>query len=140
SSLLKIAKGRRPQWIGDRSLLSDVDGRSVKRMRQQQYRRAIAFKRIARLALASAEATVRWLLPDGRRQGRQWVALNPRRADRHLGSFRIGLNNGRWADFAMDSVSGGDLISLVAYVRNSSMKQAALDLARQLGIDPYEVV
>ena len=42
-------------------------------------------------------------------------AFNPRRADRHLGSFQINVRTGKWADFATGD-RGGDLISLgVAY-------------------------
>jgi hypothetical protein len=44
-------------------------------------------------------------------------AVNPRRVDRHPGSFRINLASGKWADFAVDA-KGGDLISLVAYLKD----------------------
>jgi hypothetical protein len=40
------------------------------------------------------------LLPRGKTVGREIVALNPRRADRNLGSFKINRYNGRWCDFA----------------------------------------
>jgi hypothetical protein len=43
----------------------------------------IDFTKIAARALVPA-----WL-PDGRRQGREWIAHNPKRADRHLGSFSV---------------------------------------------------
>jgi hypothetical protein len=36
----------------------------------------------------------RWL-PGGRREGREYVARNPRRADRTAGSFRINITTGR---------------------------------------------
>jgi hypothetical protein len=78
------------------------------------------------------------MIEHGRREGREWVALNPRRADRHLGSFRIRLDIGVWADFALPDARGRDLISLLAYVLNISMRDAALSLAKLLGIDPYE--
>ncbi len=57
--------------------------------------------------------------------------------DRHLGSFRINLANGRWADFALadKSARGGDPISLVAYVRNIKQSEAARGLMRMLGMD-----
>ena len=41
----------------------------------------------------------RWL-PDGRVEGHEFVARNPRRADRNAGSFKVNLRSGRWADFA----------------------------------------
>ena len=34
---------------------------------------------------------------------REYVALNPTRADKRAGSFKINLQTGRWADFAADS-------------------------------------
>jgi hypothetical protein len=99
--------------------------------------RSIDFDRINAEALISLEAVCRRLLPDGRRAGREYVALNPRRCDRHLGSFRINLANGRWADFALadKSARGGDPISLVAYVRNIKQSEAARVLIRMLGMD-----
>jgi hypothetical protein len=42
---------------------------------------------------------LRWL-PDGRREGREWVARNPTRNDKRLGSFKINLQTGQWSDFA----------------------------------------
>jgi hypothetical protein len=74
----------------------------------------------------------RWL-PDGRREGSEWVARNPRRADRKLGSFKINLDTGRWGDFA-DEKYGGDPISLAAYLSQTSQIEAARNLARMLGI------
>jgi hypothetical protein len=55
-------------------------------------------------------------LPDGVRRGSEWVARNPRRSDRHPGSFSINLPTGRWADFATGDV-GGDPISLAAGIQ-----------------------
>jgi hypothetical protein len=99
--------------------------------------RSIDFDRINAEALASLEAVCRRLLPNGRRAGHEYVALNPRRADRHRGSFRINLANGRWADFALadKSARGGDPISLVAYVLNIKQSEAARGLMRMLGMD-----
>ena len=68
----------------------------------------INFTAINRAALACLPAILNRLLPRGQREGRELVALNPRRADRHLGSFRINLCTGRWADFATRD-KGGDL-------------------------------
>lgn len=52
-------------------------------------------------------------LPDGRKQGQEWVALNPTRSDRHAGSFKINMITGQWADFATGD-KGGDPVSLYA--------------------------
>ena len=99
--------------------------------------RRVAYLFIAKAALANAGHIVP-ALSHGRREGREWIALNPRRADRHLGSFRVRLDAGLWADFALNNVRGGDLISLTAYVSNISQKEAALSLANILGVDPWE--
>ena len=73
------------------------------------------------------------ILPGGKRVGTELVALNPRRVDRHLGSFRVNRYNGRWADFATGA-KGGDPISLVAYLADVSQGEAARLLAQMLGI------
>jgi hypothetical protein len=100
-------------------------------------RRSIAFRRIAETARANCGAIVTQWLPRGKRQGTEWCALNPRRDDRRIGSFRINLRTGAWGDFAIDE-RGGDLISLAAYLFNLSQAEAALRIAQMLGIDPYE--
>jgi hypothetical protein len=70
-------------------------------------------------------------LPDGQRIGAEWVARNPTRHDRRPGSFKINLRTGRWADFATGD-KGGDAISLIAYLRGISQRQAAQILADYL--------
>ena len=72
------------------------------------------------------------LLPEGRREGNEWIARNPRRDDHRPGSFKVNLVTGRWADFASGD-RGGDIISLVAYLRRLSQLEAARLLARELG-------
>jgi hypothetical protein len=74
----------------------------------------------------------RWL-PNGRREGHEWVALNPRRNDRHLGSFKINLRTGQWADFATGD-RGGDVISLSAYLHGLSQAVAARKISEMLGL------
>lgn len=99
--------------------------------------RKIAFRRIAEASLAAAgELVSRWL-PDGRREGAEWCATNPTRADNRRGSFKVNLKTGRWSDFAVDA-SGGDLISLAAYVFHLNQGEAAIKIAAALGIDAYE--
>jgi hypothetical protein len=73
------------------------------------------------------------LLPGGIIIGNEFVALNPRRADRCRGSFKISVSSGRWSDFATGD-KGGDPISLVAYLANVSQYEAARLLAQMLGI------
>jgi hypothetical protein len=97
----------------------------------------IAFKRIAEAALDAAPILLARWLPEGRRQGAEWVAVNPTRADKRRGSFKVNLRTGRWSDFAVDA-SGGDLTALAAYLFRIGQGQAALKIATALGIDPYE--
>ncbi|WP_315974918.1 MULTISPECIES: hypothetical protein [Microvirga] len=74
----------------------------------------------------------RWL-PDGHLVGSEWVARNPRRNDRRLGSFKVNVNTGQWADFATGD-RGGDSISLYAYLHGVSQGEAAGLLMRELKI------
>src|SRR5208283_5601160 len=95
----------------------------------------IDFAEINRAALAGFPAVLARILPGGKRVGAEIVALNPRRADRHLGSFKINRYNGKWADFATGD-KGGDPISLVAYLADVSQGEAARLLGRMLGPKP----
>ena len=99
--------------------------------------RRIAFSRIAAAALAHADTLVARWLPDGRREGAEWVARNPTRADHRPGSFKVNRHSGRWGDFSTGD-RGGDLVALAAYIRGEPMKTTALALAEMLGVDPYE--
>lgn len=100
-------------------------------------RRSIAFGRIATSALPHADTLCRRWLADGQRQGAEWVARNPRRADHRSGSFKVNTQTGKWGDFATGD-RGGDLVSLAAFLFTLSQKEAALKVAEMLGIDPYE--
>jgi len=99
--------------------------------------RRIAFARIATEARTNCAAIVAQWLPSGKRYGHEWCSLNPRRNDHRMGSFRINLRTGAWADFAIDK-RGGDLISLAAYLFALSHAEAALRIAQMVGIDPHE--
>jgi hypothetical protein len=79
-----------------------------------------------------AELLNRWL-PDGRREGREWCARNPRRADGRHGSFKVNMHTGKWSDFATGD-KGGDPVSLAAYLSGLSQVEAARELATMLGI------
>lgn len=92
------------------------------------------FARINAAALPVLPSLAARWLPGGRREGREWVARNPRRADRTPGSFRVNLMTGRWADFATED-RGGDVVSLAAYLAGVSQFDAARSLAEMLGVD-----
>jgi hypothetical protein len=81
------------------------------------------------------EILTRWL-PDGRREGAEWVARNPKRADGRLGSFKVNLHSGRWSDFATGD-KGGDLIALAALLFNLRQDEAARRVAKMIGLDPF---
>ncbi|PPD29304.1 MAG: hypothetical protein CTY20_06870 [Hyphomicrobium sp.] len=107
---------------------------NVSPMHTRRFRRsAINFAAINAAALLHADTILQRWLPNGRREGREWVALNPTRNDRHLGSFRINLSSGKWADFATGD-AGGDLISLAAYLTGTRQSIAARNLADMLGV------
>lgn len=94
----------------------------------------IPFAEIADLARPrTLEICQRWL-PSGQLLGREWVALNPTRTDRSLGSFRVNVVTGAWADFARrETDKGGDAISLAAYIWRLSPVEAARTVARMVG-------
>ena len=90
--------------------------------------RAINFAALQRLP----DILMCWL-PDGKREGSEWVARNPRRVDHRVGSFKINLRTGLWADFATGD-RGGDVVSLAAYLGQIKQKEAAFRLAKMLGL------
>ena len=93
----------------------------------------IDFDRVAAAALSALPALCARWLPDGHREGREWVARNPRRGDRRPGSFRVNLNTGKWADFATDD-KGGDVIGLAAFLAGTDRVAAARSLADMLAV------
>lgn len=98
--------------------------------------RRIDFPGIAAAALTrSGEIVPRWL-PEGRRDGAEWVARNPTRADHRPGSFKVNLRTGRWGDFSTGD-KGGDLIALAAFLFGLDMGEAARRVADMVGVDPY---
>jgi len=104
------------------------------RPRTKRFPRKIDFTAINRVALTHLPDLLDRWLPDGVREGAEWVARNPRRDDRHHGSFKINMSTGRWADFATGD-RGGDVISLAAYLARLTQREAARRVAAMLGID-----
>jgi putative DNA primase/helicase len=90
------------------------------------------FKTIADLAKSSSLTIVSYLCPHGKREGHEWVALNPTRSDTKPGSFKINLKTGKWADFSTGD-RGGDLISLWAYIKGIGQYEAMKELKTVLG-------
>ena len=93
----------------------------------------VGFAAVDRAALGYLPSLVRTWCPNGRRCGREYLALNPTRANSRLGSFSINLETGRWGDFAT-GCRGGDPVSLAAYLFGTSQIEAARVLATILGV------
>jgi hypothetical protein len=101
---------------------------------KQRHAAPIDFGAVARAGLARLpDLLARWL-PGGRIEGTEYVALNPRRADRRPGSFKVNLKTGQWADFAFEGARGRDVVSLAAYLDGTGQVEAAERLAAMLGI------
>ena len=73
------------------------------------------FKTVADAALNAVDNLLAEWLPSGKYKGHEFFALNPTRADKHLGSFAVNTHSGAWADYATND-AGGDLVSLYAYL------------------------
>lgn len=116
----------------ERFVNSSARGTNQSRNRRQAGQ--VDFTRINCAALARLpDILARWL-PGGRIEGTEYVALNPRRADRRPGSFKVNLKTGQWADFAIESARGRDVVSLAAYLGGIGQVEAAERLAAMLGM------
>ncbi len=99
--------------------------------------RSINFEKVNRTALSCLPSILARWLPDGKIEGAEYVARNPLRNDKRSGSFKVNLYSGKWGDFATGD-SGGDIVSLGAFLAGISQKDSALALADMLGVDAYE--
>lgn len=97
----------------------------------------VDFKELAEQVKPCLTNLVQYLLPKGRFERHEYVALNPTRRDRHMGSFRINTQTGRWADFATND-KGKDVIALWAYVKNMGQFEAAKELLAWLKEHGYD--
>ena len=92
------------------------------------------FTAINATALPVLPAILNRLAPGGTIRAGEWEGRNPRRADRKPGSFKVNVRSGRWADFATGD-SGGDPVSLVAFLTGLGQADAARKLADMLGVN-----
>ncbi|MBS0424596.1 MAG: hypothetical protein JSR71_09295 [Proteobacteria bacterium] len=97
----------------------------------------IDFPLIASAALGNARRLLTEWIPGGDWNGDEYKPLNPTRSDKHKGSFVINARTGKWIDNATQD-SGGDLISLYAYIRFCDQKDAAIAVAGMVGVDAGE--
>ena len=93
----------------------------------------IDIKAVSASALRTLPELLQDWLPGGRREGHEYLALNPNRADTRLGSFKVNVSSGCWSDFATGD-QGGDAVSLYAFVKGTSQVEAARRVADQIGM------
>lgn len=93
----------------------------------------------AQHALSAAETLLPEWFPSGSRKGREWVAPNLARGDRQAGSFGVSLDSGRWNDFADSGAHGGDLVSLLAYLRGCGQLDAAKEIDERLRLGLFNL-
>ena len=100
---------------------------------------SIDFDGINAAALRSARSLLPVLIPGGKFRSLEYVVRNPRQSRSASGLVLRGLPKlGVWKDFASED-GGGDIISLVAYVRGNSQADAARELADKLRVSPLRV-
>jgi hypothetical protein len=93
----------------------------------------IDFAAVKAAAITSIEMLVPRWLPNGKRVGSEWVALNPTRNDGKPGSFSINMNTGIYSDFATGD-KGGDPIDLYVYLFGGTLLEAATEIGDILGV------
>jgi len=91
------------------------------------------FKDVKAATVRRLDYVIESLLPGGKRQGDEWVVLNPTRNDSKPGSFSVNMKTGVWSDFATDE-TGGDMIDLYVYIHGGSNVQAMNALAEMLNV------
>ena len=94
----------------------------------------IQYTALAAALLPMAETLVPVWLPGGRREGHEWKCGSL--AGGKGSSCSVNLTTGAWSDFAGDADdSGRDLLSLFAKIHELPMAKAAVQLAREHGLE-----
>ncbi|MBC7620902.1 MAG: virulence protein E, partial [Candidatus Saccharibacteria bacterium] len=92
----------------------------------------IKFSALADALLARADTLVPAWLPGGVQRGHEYACGS---LSGGMGtSCSVNLTNGRWGDFATDE-KGNDLVSLYAAINGLTMGKAALQVAREEGLE-----
>ena len=96
----------------------------------------INFAALARELLGRADSLVPLWLPGGKTSNGEYLVSSFWRSEKSPSlSVRLsGENAGKWGDFGGDH-KGGDLISLYAAIHGMDMGHAAVELARQYGLE-----
>ncbi len=84
-------------------------------------------------ALLGLEVILNKWLPHHRIERDEFVALNPKRPDGNLGSFKINLQTAMWSDFATGD-KGCGVVSLASYLFGLSLPEAAKNTFQMLGM------
>lgn len=92
----------------------------------------INFSALADALLARADQLVPDWLQGGAKRGHEWVCGSL--AGGKGSSCSVNLTNGRWSDFASDE-KGGDLVSLYAAIHQLDQGAAAVQVAREEGLE-----
>lgn len=93
----------------------------------------IDFAAVKAASVRSIDLILSRYLPGGRRQGNEYVVINPTRGDAKAGSFSINTKTGVWSDFATGE-SGGDMIDLLVYLTGRPLLDAAREIGELLGV------
>lgn len=92
----------------------------------------IQFEALAEALLARADTLVPMWLPGGVHRGHEYACGSL--SGGHGTSCSVNLTTGRWGDFATDE-KGNDLISLYAAIHGMTMGKAAVEVAREEGLE-----
>lgn len=94
----------------------------------------LPFAEVNAAALAALPRVLDWAGVRHQHAGHEVQMINPTRGnDDGYGSFSINSHTGVWGEFATGD-KGGDVVSLVAYIKQYGQGEACKDLARLLGI------
>jgi hypothetical protein len=123
--------------IADRVRLSDKQSKTLMRILNKVEAAAVGdplnFAEINRRAMSRIEDLCRRWLPDGKREGREWRAMDPQCPDHRPRGLSVNLTTGRWCTYG--GAAGGDLISLAAYLAGCRQSEAARNLASMMGME-----
>ncbi|HRF07515.1 MAG TPA: DUF5906 domain-containing protein [Xanthobacteraceae bacterium] len=88
-------------------------------------------KKLKQKLLSQSEQLLAKWFSNGKRVRDEWVVGNL--ANEAGESLKINIKSGRWCDFALPELKGGDLISLYAAKQNISYSEAVRQLSSEVG-------